>query len=204
MATTSMIGPFAARLATAAALVLAGLPALAQSYVETPLFAERVGKGELPRAQRRRPKDPMVATLAAKGRSVGRPGGEVTSLVARGRDIRYMSVQSYARLVGYTEKLALEPDILAKLENDNDQTFTFRLRDGHRWSDGHPFTTDDFRYYWEDVAHNKELSPAGPPHDLMVDGEAPKFEVLSETSVRYTWAKPNPHFLPRLAGASPL
>ena len=142
----------------------------------------------------------MVVDLAAKGRSIGRPGGEVTSLVARGRDIRYMSVQSYARLVGYTEKLALEPDLLAKLENDNDQTFTFRLRDGHRWSDGHPFTTDDFRYYWEDVAHNPEISPAGIPEFMMLDGKPPRFEILDERTVRYSWDKPNPRFLSQLAG----
>ena len=196
----SMIGRLAARLAGAAALLLAGLPALAQSYVETPLFAERVGKGELPPVAQRLPKEPMVVDLAAKGRSVGRPGGEVTSLVARGRDIRYMSVQSYARLVGYTEKLALEPDLLAKLENDNDQTFTFRLRDGHRWSDGHPFTTDDFRYYWEDVAHNPEISPAGIPEFMMLDGKPPRFEILDERTVRYSWDKPNPRFLSQLAG----
>ena len=195
-----MIGPLAARLAAAAALLLAGLPALAQSYVETPLFAERVGKGELPPVAQRLPKEPMVVDLAAKGRSIGRPGGEVTSLVARGRDIRYMSVQSYARLVGYTEKLALEPDLLAKLENDNDQTFTFRLRDGHRWSDGHPFTTDDFRYYWEDVAHNPEISPAGIPEFMMLDGKPPRFEILDERTVRYSWDKPNPRFLSQLAG----
>ena len=198
--TTSMIGPFAARLAAVAALLLAGLPALAQSYVETPLFAERVGKGELPPVAQRLPKEPLVVDLAAKGRSIGRPGGELTSLVARGRDIRYMSVQSYARLVGYTEKLALEPDLLAKLENDNDQTFTFRLRDGHRWSDGHPFTTDDFRYYWEDVAHNPEISPAGIPEFMMLDGKPPRFEILDERTVRYSWDKPNPRFLSQLAG----
>ena len=196
----SMIGPFAARLAVAAALLLAGPPALAQSYVETPLFAERVGKGELPPVAQRLPKEPLVVDLAAKGRSIGRPGGEVTSLVARGRDIRYMSVQSYARLVGYTEKLALEPDLLAKLENDNDQIFTFRLRDGHRWSDGHPFTTDDFRYYWEDVAHNTEISPAGIPEFMMLDGKPPRFEILDERTVRYSWDKPNPRFLSQLAG----
>ena len=33
---------------------------------------------------------------------------------------------------------------------------------------------------------------------------APKFEVIDELTVRYTWAKPNPLFLPALAGARPL
>ena len=40
--------------------------------------------------------------------------------------------------------------------------FTLKLRKGHRWSDGHPFTAEDFRYYWEDVANNKELAPGRP------------------------------------------
>ena len=170
--TTSMIGPFAARLAAVAALLLAGLPALAQSYVETPLFAERVGKGELPPVAQRLPRSRWSSTSPPRAAASAGPAAKSTSLVARGRDIRYMSVQSYARLVGYTEKLALEPDLLAKLENDNDQIFTFRLRDGHRWSDGHPFTTDDFRYYWEDVAHNPELSPAGLPEFMIAGRQA--------------------------------
>ena len=98
----------------------------------------------------------------------------IVTLVATARDIRYISVNAYTRLVGYDEKLELEPDILAKLENEDDRIFTFTLREGHRWSDGHPFTTEDFRYYWEDVAHNKELSPAGPPEFMIVDGKPPE------------------------------
>ena len=38
----------------------------------------------------------------------------------------------------------------------------------------------------------------------MPHGEPPRFEVLDEHTVRYTWARPNPLFLPALAGASPL
>ncbi|MFP3541696.1 hypothetical protein SB770_34805, partial [Pseudomonas sp. SIMBA_044] len=32
----------------------------------------------------------------------------------------------------------------------------------------------------------------------------PKFEVLDDLIVRYTWEKPNPSFLPALAGPLPL
>jgi peptide/nickel transport system substrate-binding protein len=28
--------------------------------------------------------------------------------------------------------------------SENDAVFTFHLREGHRWSDGSPFTADDF------------------------------------------------------------
>ena len=87
------------------------------------------------------------------------------------------------------------------IEIEEGRAFTMHLRDGHRWSDGAPFTTEDFRYWWEDVATNEQLSPMGPPVELQVDGEWPQVEILDERTVRYSWSKPNPFFLPALAGA---
>jgi len=113
-------------------------------------------------------------------------------------------VYGYSRLVGYDEQLNLVPDILERIENVDSRIFTFHLRPGHRWSDGQPFTSADFRYFWEDVANNPDLSPFGLPRILKVRDRAPRFEVLSETAVRYTWDEPNPLFLPALAGPSPL
>ena len=34
-----------------------------------------------------------------------------------------------------------------------------KLRRGIRWSDGEPFTTEDVRFFWEDVRLNEELTP---------------------------------------------
>jgi peptide/nickel transport system substrate-binding protein len=178
---------------------VSGSAAWAQALVETPLFAERVARGELPPVAERLPQEPIVVDLAARGRSVGQPGGEIVTLVPRARDIRYISAYSYSRLVGYDEKLNLGPDLLAGLDNEQDRVFTLRLRAGHRWSDGHPFTAEDFRYYWEDIAQNKELAPAGVPAFMLVDGKPPKFEIVDERTVRYSWNKPNPRFLPQLA-----
>ena len=49
------------------------------------------------------------------------------------------------------------------------------------------------------------LSPSGLPVSMMVPGgESPHFEVLDETTVRYSWTRPNPLFLPDLAGPDPL
>ncbi len=73
-----------------------------------------------------------------------------------------------------------------------------------KWSDGQPFTAEDFRYWFEDVASNRHLAPSGLPVDLLPNGEKPQFEVLDETTVRYSWSRPNPLFLPELAGPDPL
>jgi peptide/nickel transport system substrate-binding protein len=172
--------------------------------METPSLKEQVSAGTLPPVEKRLPQQPLVVRLGEGGTMLGHHGGTLNTLAGRSRDTRLFTIYGYARLVGYDRQLNIVPDLLESFEAKDGRVFTLRLRKGHRWSDGYPFTAEDFRYYWEDVANNRELSPSGPPRDLMVDGEPPKFEVLNETTVRYSWSKPNPHFLPRMAGASPL
>ncbi|HTZ38182.1 MAG TPA: ABC transporter substrate-binding protein [Stellaceae bacterium] len=167
---------------------------------ETPYFATDVADGKLPPVSERIPREPALAELEA----LGRPGGDLRMLMAGPKDSRLMVVYGYARLVAYTPALALKPDILRAVDVEEGRIFTLHLRPGHKWSDGQPFTAEDFRYWFEDIAENKDLSPVGLPPQLLVGGEAPQFEVLDETTVRYTWSKPNPLFLPALAGPDPL
>ncbi len=99
---------------------------------------------------------------ATPGAQPGQHGGSLNMLIGRSRDVRMLVVYGYARLVGYDENFNIVPDILESVEVEDDRIFTLKLRKGHRWSDGQPFTIEDFRYFWEDVANNKELSPTGP------------------------------------------
>ena len=170
---------------------------------EPPLLADAVKSGKLPPMSERLPKEPL-ATGFDGTRAAGRYGGDLRMLMSRDRDIRMMVVYGYARLVGYDEKLRFVPDICASYENVGDREFTFHLRPGHRWSDGVPFTSDDFRYFWEDVATNKSLSPLGLPAALLVDGKGPTVTFPDKHTVRYVWESPNPLFLPSLAAPSPL
>jgi peptide/nickel transport system substrate-binding protein len=165
------------------------------------MLSEAVGKGTLPPAAQRLPQTPLVVDPAVGGGQVGQYGGQIVTLVPRARDIRFISTFAYTRLVGYDEKLMLQPDIVERVDNEGERVFTFALRAGHRWSDGQPFTAEAFRYFWEDIANNKELSPAGVPEFMLVEGKRPQFEVIDERTVRYTWPAPNPRFLPQLAAA---
>ena len=173
----------------------------AWAYVEPPALAGEVKAGKLPPVDKRLPLKPLVVPLGEAGTSVGRYGGTLNTLAGRSRDTRLFTIYGYARLVGYDRHLNIVPDLLESVEVKEGRIFTLTLRKGHRWSDGHPFTAEDFRYYWEDVANNKDLSPVGPPRELLVDGEAPKVEIIDETTIRYTWSKPNSEFLPALARA---
>jgi peptide/nickel transport system substrate-binding protein len=185
-------------------VLLAGAAQAAEIGREPPLFAELVAKGQLPPMADRLPRTPHRTTLAAIGREPGRHGGEIRLLMADQRDLRMMSVYSYARLVGFDDRGRLQPDILEAVDIEDGRSFTLTLREGHRWSDGSPFTAEDFRYWFEDVALNKRFYPGGPPQALAPDGEVPAFTVIDERRVRYVWKQPNPGFLPALAAAQPL
>ena len=173
--------------------------------VETPSLASMVDAGDLPPVAERVPAEPLVVDMAASGRTTGAHGGTLRTFVSRSKDIRYMSAWGYARLVGYDTNYALVPDILRDYEVSEDgSAITLHLREGHRWSDGAPFTTEDLRYWWEDVALNADLSPAGPPVEMLVNGEAPVVTVVDDVTITFDWPQPNPRFLPALAQARPV
>ena len=178
--------------------------ARAASYIEPPWFNPKIATGVLPPIALRLPETPSVVSFAGTAKKPGRYGGSLTMLMARAQDTRMAVVYGYARLVAYDPDYRLKPDILERFEVKEGRIFTFTLRKGHRWSDGTPFTTEDFRYWWEKVVRNKVLSRFGVPQALLVDGRKPKVEFIDRHTVRYSWAKPNPYFLPALAGPRPL
>ncbi|MFT6915816.1 MAG: peptide/nickel transport system substrate-binding protein [Motiliproteus sp.] len=177
---------------------------VARELKETPLLASKVSAGTLAPIAQRLPDTPYLDRFADAEQQPGVPGGSISLLMGKSKDIRQMVVYGYARLVGFTSALELEADLLLKYEVQEGRIFTFHLRPGHRWSDGHLFTSEDFRYYWEDVINNPQLYPFGPPRALQVEGKLPKFEVLDKHTLRYSWEQPNPDFLLSLAGPSPL
>ncbi len=191
----------------AASLAMLGfLPATAQSgpeLQESAFWKSEVDAGNLPPVQDRIPTEPLIVDPTKKGREMGTPGGTLRTMVTRSKDIRQMVVYGYARLVGFDENYELFPDLLASFENEDNRKFTLNLRDGHKWSDGTPFTSEDFRYWWEDVANNELLSPSGPPDFLLVEGNPPTVSFPDEKTVVFEWNDPNPNFLQSLAQARP-
>jgi peptide/nickel transport system substrate-binding protein len=187
---------------------LATLPAFParafNPWIETPSLEPLVAAGTLPPIEARIPLSPRIIDMPVLGRTEGVHGGTWRMLIAGQRDIRLMTMFGYARLVHFNEQSELIADILDRYTVEEGRIFTLHLRAGHRWSDGAPFTSDDFRFWWEDVGNNKRLSPSGLPAQMMVDGKPPKFEVLGPAAVRFTWAAPNPVFLPALAAAQPM
>ena len=185
-------------LATGGALTASNALA-APTFQEPPFLADAVKKGDLPPVAERLPADPMVAEFQWPDQTPGQYGGDLATLMSNVKDIKYLIIYGYAELVAYDSHYNLVPNVLKSFEVEGQKVFTFHLRKGMKWSNGNPFTSEDFRFYWEDVATDKDLNPLGPPVEFLVDGELPKVEVLDKTTIRYSWSKPNPGFLPALA-----
>lgn len=190
-------------------LAALSLPGIARSQTavdqrEPAYLHERLRAASLPDMADRLPKNPRVVNLGTMGRKPGMYGGDVRMLVGSQRDTRLMTISGYARLVGYDEKLQFQADILESYVTEEDRVFTFKIREGHRWSNGEYLTSEDFRYAWEDVILDEDLRRGGLPRELLADGKPPVFEVIDKYTVRYTWPAPNPDFLPKLAAPQPI
>ena len=161
------------------------------SYGEAPMLAERVAAGELPPVEERLPANPLVVQpLDQVGVYGGELAGPSTNPTCCGWDALEMRLQKLLTID--TDLTTIIPNIAQSMEISDDQTtFTIHLREGHKWSDGEPFTSEDFRFYFEDVLGNTDLTPS-PGGPWAVSGELPQFEVIDETTVRYTYAEARP------------
>ncbi|MBL8839123.1 MAG: ABC transporter substrate-binding protein, partial [Alphaproteobacteria bacterium] len=123
-----------------AAALAVGAAAQTVAYVETPSLQAEVAAGRLPAVAERLPATPMAADAGRQGIVAGRHGGDLRMLFARPQDTRLITVIGYARLVILNPAYEFVPDILESVTVEEGRVFTFKLRRGHRWSDGHPFT----------------------------------------------------------------
>ncbi len=172
-------------------------------YIEPPFLQKAIASKILPTIKDRLPQEPQMVDVEKLGLKSGQYGGIIRMAMAKSKDTRQMTVYGYARLVKYDRNYQLNADILKSIDIEDGRIFTMKLRKSHKWSDGRPFTSEDFRYWWHDIANDTALYPAGAPAALKLNGELPKVEIIDELTVRYSWSKANPNFLPLLAKASP-
>lgn len=68
---------------------------------------------------------------------------------------------------------------------------TMQLVEGARWSDGHPFTSDDVMFYWTDNVLDSNVSPLnGASPDSF--GPGTRLEALGPYTIRWTFQRPFP------------
>ena len=167
--------------ATAAAVGL-------QTFRQSPVLDELVAAGELPPVAERLPDDPVVVEPFGE---IGRYGGTARLFLA-GESL--INVPEGVLRPGPQMRLNL-PNFAAKAEYLNGaRTLRITLRPGHKWSDGHPVTADDYAFWFDHVLMNEELTPVVEPRF-----KGARIEKHDAHSFSYHFPQPMPLFVNHLA-----
>lgn len=171
--------------------------------MEAPSLAALVEAGDLPPVEERLPLNPMVIEPVE---SPGQYGGTWRSSLLGGQDNAWLvRILGYDFLVRWDQEWTeVIPNLAESVEANEDATeFIFTLREGTRWSDGEPFTTDDIMFWYEDVLVDEEYMATHPVPDWLTSGgETVVVEKIDDYTVSFNFAAPNGLFLQRLATPS--
>ena len=180
-------------------VLVVALSGLAAAYQEAPMLANLVAKGELPPVDERLPGNPLVIEPFEQ---IGTYGG-----IVRGAHRGPSDATGYYRvvrepLVNYDNMLTqVQPNLAERwVVSEDGKEVTFFLREGLKWSDGQPFTTDDIMFWWE-VLNTRELFPGGVGSQWMAGG-ACESHPTRQLTVTFKWAVPNGAFVNALAAGN--
>ncbi len=148
------------------------------------------------------PDNPLVYQPTDKA---GKQGGTWNhALVGGGSLSMVVRYQGYEPLVRFKmDWTGIEANVAESYEvNDDSTVYTFKLRKGHRWSDGHPYTTEDIRFWYEDIFTDKDVALNVGQGFWQSNGEVAKVEIVDEQTFKVVFASPNGFFLQNLAWAN--
>lgn len=169
------------------------------AYTEAPALAEMVEAGKLPPVEERLPTNPLVIEPLGE---IGTYGGDFR-FPFQGNNVGWGGVYfitGWEGLLAWTPDFqGLRPNVAERWEvSDDGMTYTFYLREGMRWSDGVPFTTDDIMFYIEEIVLNEEINASGSA-DWIPPGVTITTRQIDDQAFSITFSEPNGLFLAKLA-----
>jgi peptide/nickel transport system substrate-binding protein len=175
-------------------------PALVpKEFHEAPVLAEQVKSGKLPPVKDRLPAEPMVIKPLHE---IGKYGGTWRRAFIGPGDVENGNrISATDKLMFWDESGdKIVPAVAKSVDMAEDgKNFTVHLRKGMKWSDGAPFTADDFTFWYQDIYGNKDVVPTPMP-DMSVNGKPGKLVKLDETTVQFQFDEPYFLFYDLLAG----
>jgi peptide/nickel transport system substrate-binding protein len=128
---------------------------------------------DLPPVDERLPLEPQVVAVTD---SIGEYGGTWHTMTANSSDPGNIKMKLYDPLWRWKpDYTGYEPGLAESYEmNDACTELTWHLRQGVKWSDGEPFTTEDLQFWWEDLALNEDFKVVSVPwYAHQADGKTP-------------------------------
>jgi peptide/nickel transport system substrate-binding protein len=170
-----------------------------KQFKQAPMLAELVTAGRLPPVEQRVPQEPLVLQPLHE---IGKYGGTWRRGFTGPADVENMGrIMSLDRLifVDYTGTKIVPSLAKEWTIGDGGRTIRLTLRKGLKWSDGHPMTTDDIMFWFEDLYSNKDIYPGATP-EMAINGKPGAFVKIDEVTVEARFPEPYPMFVDVLAG----
>jgi peptide/nickel transport system substrate-binding protein len=153
---------------------------------------------ELPPVAGRLPEEPLVVVPYEE---IGTYGGTLRMLsnASEAGTSDFMSIR-HVNLVRYSDDLAtIVPNVAKGWKWNDDYTeLTFFLRKGHKWSDGEPFTAEDVKFWYDNLALDPKVIEK-PKDYVLVAGERMQVEVVDPQTVVFKLPAPKPGLLAHFA-----
>ncbi len=173
-------------------------PAVAR-FQEAPTLAALVQGGALPPVDERLPENPDVCPMLE---GAGKYGGIMRRAFKGVSDYWGPSKTVGNNLTWFNFDLSVRASLAESWETSADgASWTFHLRRGTRWSDGVPFTSADFVWYWDHVLKNADLTKS-PPAGWSTGSPRvlAELETPDDDTVVFRFAHPNPLFAYQVIG----
>jgi ABC-type dipeptide/oligopeptide/nickel transport system permease component/ABC-type transport system substrate-binding protein len=172
---------------------------------ESPILSELHLEGRLPPVEERVGSEPVVFRGVD---GTGKYGGTWFRLNLSNTDIgRNVAYMSGSLLVRWSPNgYPIVPHVAKNWTHSADyREWTFFLREGMKWSDGHPFTTEDFLYWWNwDINYFQgsfSATGGGFPQFMRVEGQTGEMFGIDSHTLKFVFPIPNRFFLENLATA---
>ncbi len=157
------------------------------TFQEAPMLAELVRQGELPPLMERLPVEEDIRVVNVP--EIGEFGGTYR-ITSNGLGGHEANLEQWVKRDG--DGIAWYDFVGYFTLSDDGRTYTMRLRDGLKWSDGVPLTMDQIRFAWEEVNLNKELNPRlGGMYEDLVSGNEVTFNVIDDLHFSLKYDSPN-------------
>jgi peptide/nickel transport system substrate-binding protein len=173
-------------------------PEPVSKYKESPMLAQKVAAGTLPPVDERLPEDVRICPITD---SVGQYGGTLAVGITRMEimgwgDIRMVNGDFGENWLRISHDLQrAEPNLLKAWEvSDDFKEVTCHMRKGLKFSDGEPCTSENIRFWFEDIISNAELTPV-PNIWLRPGKELCKLSIIDDTTFKLTFKIPHPGFV---------
>ena len=155
-------------------------------FGEAPGLKQLTQAGLLPPVEQRIPKQPMVIAT----QEIGRYGGDYRGYLTSPDNGWTMQLTNKTGMLRYsTDGNVIIPHVARKWDVSEDgKVYTFWLREGMKWSDGAPFTADDFMFQYSDIILDDRLTIPTEKRGGALLGEIAK---VNDYTITMSFDQPN-------------